>query len=325
MKFILTIDTEADNQWDFGRELSVENIKFIPRFQSLCEKFNIKPVYLVTSEVCDDSYAKQIFKDYLSGNRAEIGSHLHVWTTPPYHDKDGFRFNDPNHAFANEISNDLLSEKIRYLTGQVESSFGIKPLSFRSGRYGFNEDLARILTENNYIIDSSVTPYISWADYHGIPGSSGGPDFIDKTPFPYTYSFTAGSILEIPVTILPTKYPLNRSNALAIRYFRNVDDKLVLKVFRKLFFRDQPLWMRPLPEMNIDLFNELLTEAGRVGIPFIVMMFHSSELMPGCSKYRPDKESVEVLYNLLEKFFILLKSKNIDSVTLAEAAKSRKL
>jgi hypothetical protein len=325
MKFILTIDTEADNQWDFGRELSVENIKYVPRFQVLCEKFNIKPVYLVTSEVCDDNFAKEIFKDYISANKAEIGSHLHVWTTPPFEDKDGFRFNDFNHAFANEIPNELLSEKIKHLTGQVESSFGIKPLSFRSGRYGFNEDLAKILIDNNYIIDSSVTPYVSWSDYQVIKGSVGGPDFIDKTPFPYYYNFQRGSLFEVPVTILPTKFPLNRNNSLAVRYFRNVDDRFVLKVFRKLFFRNQPLWMRPLPWMNIDLFDELLNEAIKTDLPFIVMMFHSSELMPGCSKYRPDKGSVETLYDILEKFFILLKNKNIDSVTLTEAAKNSKL
>jgi hypothetical protein len=325
MKFILTIDTEADNQWDFGRDLCVENIRFVPRFQKLCEKYNIKPTYLVTSEVCEDSLAKEIFKDYLLGNKAEIGAHLHVWTTPPFQDKDGYRLNDPNHAFANEIPINLLSEKIKNLTNQVETSFGIRPLSFRSGRYGFNDDLARILTDNHYIIDSSVTPNISWSDYHGIPGSAGGPDFIDKTAFPYKYDFPGGSLLEIPVTILTTKFPLNRNNSIAGKYFRNVDKSIFLKVFRKLFFRNQPLWLRPLPEMNIDLFDEVLTEAGSLKLPFIVMMFHSSELMPGCSKYRPDKDSVEKLFNLLERFFILLQNKNIDSVTLTEAAKCSKL
>lgn len=50
------------------------------------------------------------------------------------------------------------------------------------------------------------------------------------------------------------------------------------------------------------------------------MMFHSSELMPGCSKYRPDNESIEELYVLLEDFFKLLEVNQINSVTLTEAA-----
>jgi len=128
MKFILSIDTEGDNQWDFGRELTVENIKFVPRLQNLCEKYFIKPTYLVTSEVCEDNF-----------------------------------------------------------------------------------------------------------------------------------------------------------------------------------------------------FNELLNQALKIKLPYIVMMFHSSELMPGCSKYRPDKDSIDRLYELLEIFFILLQNGKIDSTTLTEAAKNFKI
>jgi hypothetical protein len=322
MKFILTIDTEGDNQWDHGRDLTTENLKFVPRFQDLCDKYLIKPTYLVTSEVCDDPFAREIFSDYLLNNKAEIGAHLHSWTTPPFEDKEGYRFNDPNHAFANELPDDLLNKKIKTLTDQIEISFGKRPQSFRSGRYGFNDNLARILKDNSYLVDSSVTPYTSWSIYKGIPGGLGGPDFVDKTPFPYQINFKNGSILEIPVSILPTKYPLNRNKKLSNYYFRNVDKNILLRVLRKLFFRKQPLWFRPLPGMTIDLFDELLKESIEVNLPYIVMMFHSSELMPGCSNYRPDKESIEDLFNLLERFFILLRNNNILSVTLTEAAKS---
>jgi hypothetical protein len=325
LKFILTIDTEGDNQWDHGRELTVENIKYVPRFQELCEKHQIKPVYLVTSEVCEDAFAREIFKEYLKNDKAEIGSHLHPWSTPPFKDKDGYRYNDPNHAFATEFSEDILAEKISNITNQIETSFGKRPLSFRSGRFGFNETLARILTSNSYLVDSSVTPYTSWSMFKGIPGGSGGPDFADKTPFTYKYDFPVGSLLEIPVTILPTMFPLNRNKAIASHYFRNVDNSIFLRIFRKLLFKNQPLWLRPLQSMDISLFDELLNEAIRIKLPYIVMMFHSSELMPGCSIYRPDKDSIEQLYDLLERFFVLLHDKNIDSVTLTEAAKSCEL
>lgn len=74
--------------------------------------------------------------------------------------------------------------------------------------------------------------------------------------------------------------------------------------------------------MNIHLFNELINEAQKLKLPYIVMMFHSSELMPGCSIYRKDKEAIENLFNLLESLFILLQEKNITSYTLTEAAKN---
>ena len=73
------------------------------------------------------------------------------------------------------------------------------------------------------------------------------------------------------------------------------------------------------------LFDEILNESININLQYIVMMFHSSELMPGCSIYRTDKDAIEKLYDLLERFFILLQNRNIDSVTLTEAAKTCKL
>lgn len=322
MKFILTIDTEGDNQWDHGRKVTVENIKFIPRFQDLCRRYSIKPTYLVTSEVCDDNYASELFSGYIKDDIAEVGAHLHSWTTPPFLDKDGFRYNDRNHAFATELSLDFLAEKIMNLTQQIENSFGRRPLSFRSGRYGFDDGIAGLLIEKSYTVDSSVTPYVNWSAQAGIPGGNGGPDFIGSLPFPYEYQLNGGSILEIPITIMPTRFPLNRSLSIARSYFRKVDQNIMLKLLRKLLYKNQPLWLRPTPGTDIGLLNELLNETENKDLPFINMMFHSSELMPGCSKYRPDEASVEELYKLLENFFTLLSYKRIGSVTLAEATSS---
>ncbi len=322
MQFIITIDTEGDNQWDHGRDLTVENIKYVPRFQALCEGYGIKPTYLVTSEVCHDAYARDLFTGYISDERAEIGAHLHSWSTPPFFDKDGFRENDANHGFASELPYDLLNDKIANLTEQISASFGKRPTSFRSGRYGFNENVARSLIANSYIVDSSVTPFVSWDEHKGIPGGEGGPDFIDCPVSPYRYPFSGGSITEIPITILPTRFPLTVSEKLAHYYFRNVNESFTLRGFRKLYFSDQPVWLRPVPGTDLKLLTQLVNVTIDRQLPFITMMFHSSELMPGCSKYRPDIVSVEELYGLLDDFFNLLTRKGIASVTLTDAAQN---
>ena len=321
MKFIYTIDTEGDNQWDHGRDLTVDNIKYVPRFQELCEKYFVKTTYLVTSEVCDDSLAKKIFSDFVLRGTCEVGAHLHAWTTPPFLDKPGYRCNDANHSFATEFPLDLLQEKVKNLSTQIKLSFGKAPTSFRSGRYGFDENLARILTENSYLVDSSVTPYTSWSHQKGMPDGKGGPDFRDKVAFPYRYEFSEGSLYEVPITILPTKFPLNKYDSLAGLFFRNVDNNTILKAIRRLLFKNQPLWLRPLPWMEFGMYNEILNEAIRINLPYIVMMFHSSELKPGCSIYRPDNDSIERLYRQLEELFVLLNKKNIESITLTEAAR----
>lgn len=325
MRFLITIDTEGDNQWDHGRDLTVQNLKYVSRFQNLCNKYRIKPTYLITTEVCEDPYAKEIMSDFIMTGKAEIGAHLHSWTTPPFIDKDGYRLNDANHAFATELTEDLLIKKIRNLTNQIESTFGKRPLSFRSGRYGFNENVARILADNSYLVDSSVTPYTSWSHCKGMPGGKGGPDFMGNTAFPFKYNFAENSLLEIPVTILPTRFPLNQNKKIADYYFSKVDNSIFLRLFRKLLYQNQPLWLRPFRSTNISAFEELLNEAFKIRLPYIVMMFHSSELMPGCSKYRTDENEVEELYNLLELFFQKLQERKLTSVTLTEAAENYNL
>jgi hypothetical protein len=320
MKFILTIDTEGDNQWDHGRDLTVENIRFVPRFQELCDRYRIRPTYLVTSEVCRDDFAKEVFTEYSAGGRAEIGTHLHSWTTSPFMPVEGLRENDPNHAFASELPGNLLNAKIRTITEEISEAFGRRPTSFRSGRYGFNMQVARTLVEYGYVVDSSVTPFVSWKEQAGLPGGEGGPDFIDYGPFPFEYNFENGSLTEIPITIMPTRLPLKSDLKLAHYYFRHVNENLLLRGLRKLFFTGQPVWLRPVPGTDMKLLRQLLDVTIDKKVPLLTMMFHSSELMPGCSKYRPDVKSVEELYDLLDSLFEFLSVSGVESSTLTDAA-----
>ncbi len=322
MKFILTIDTEGDNQWDHGRDLTTQNVRNIPRLQNLCEKYKIKPTYLVTSEICKDHFAKDLLSEYINSARAEVGAHLHSWTTPPFRDLDGYRWNDRNHTFAHELPRQFLTEKIEILTDQIEVAFGKRPFSFRSGRFGFNEHVAEILADKHYLVDSSVTPFKNWAQFKGLPDGNGGPDFMEFTPLPFVYKFTNRSLIEIPVTILPTKFPLDKSDSLARSYFKHVDNNPLLKVVRKLHLKHQPVWLRPNKWMNKDLYEDIIREADRRFLPFVVMMFHSSELMPGCSIYWQTKSDVDRLFDLLESIFDFLRLRSIESVTLTEAAES---
>jgi hypothetical protein len=320
MEFILTIDTEGDNQWNHGRNLSCDNIKYVPRFQKMCERYSIKPTYLVTTEVCEDSFARDLFSSYIQQNKAEIGAHLHSWTTPPFLDRNGFRMNDRNHAFAHELPEQLLHEKIEVLTRQIEAAFGKRPQSFRSGRYGFDHKVAKTLSDHSYLVDSSVTPFINWSKQKGLPDGPGGPDFIGNDPLPHRYTFGSNTLLEIPLTILPTIFPFNRSVKISRFYFRYLKNNKLFKALHNKIIGHQPLWLRPNVWMNSELFHSIVREAEKIQLPYLVMMFHSSELMPGCSIYWKDEAAVGRLYEILESFFIIMNDKKIRSVTLTEAA-----
>jgi hypothetical protein len=318
MKLIVTIDTEADNQWDHGRPLSTQNVEYWQPFQDLCEKYAIFPTYLITSEIATNPQAVKFLRPLVEANKAEVGAHLHPWTTPPFRDDPGLRCNDPLHAYPSELPPDLLRDKLEILTNQIEAAIKRRPTSFRAGRFGFDSVCAGILKQLGYMVDSSVTPLISWKKDHGYRGR--GPDFSCEKITPYWVGSEIGNqLLEMPVTILFTIAFLKRFPLLQHGY--HLLQKLQSNSLIPLnLLVPQPLWMRPFRRTTIKHLISGWRTAEQMELQNVIMMFHSSELMPGASKQRPDKESVIRVMGLLEDFFKFITSENGDSVTLTGAS-----
>ena len=53
-RFIITVDTEPDGQWDLNAPPTTKNVQFIPRFQELCWSYGFKPVYLTDYVMMND-------------------------------------------------------------------------------------------------------------------------------------------------------------------------------------------------------------------------------------------------------------------------------
>ena len=51
MKLAVTIDTEADCQWQPGIPVTTRNVACWPPFRDLCDRHGVTPTYLVTSEI----------------------------------------------------------------------------------------------------------------------------------------------------------------------------------------------------------------------------------------------------------------------------------
>ena len=125
---------------------------------------------------------------------AEVGAHLHPWTTPPFGGEPGLARNDAAHTYPCHLDEPLLAAKLRALTtAQIRDAFGAAPTSFRAGRFGLDATGARLLAELGYVVDSSVTPYVSWAGNPGRPGWGGGPDFRGHTPYPFRVAGSGSS------------------------------------------------------------------------------------------------------------------------------------
>ena len=119
--FIITLDTEGDNAWDRRSITTVENAKYLPRFQKLCDKYNFKPTYLTNYEMAKSKHFIELGKSIISDNRGEIGMHLHAWDSPPDYsltDKDWH-----HHPYLIEYPQDILIKKIKYMTTLLEDTF----------------------------------------------------------------------------------------------------------------------------------------------------------------------------------------------------------
>jgi hypothetical protein len=328
VKLVVTVDTEADNQWSFGCPISIRNTQWLPPFQVLCSRHGFRPTYLVSWEVANDEESTALMRPWREQGEAGIGAHLHPWTTPPFLDEPDRRFNDSAHVFPSELEPSLLEAKLIRLTDEITTAFGERPTSFRAGRFGIDSNCGGMLEALGYEVDSSVTPGISWRRVVGEASSCYGPSFVDAPLHPYHPSaedisrLGAMTLLEVPLTILHSNLLSIRLESTAARVGKLA--KVPLERLRRVIWpRMQPLWLRPFPWMTRDRMLYVWEAAERLGLPLAVMMFHSSELMPGASPYRPTLQSVQELLTVLDGFFAALSDRGVEGLTLSEVALTR--
>ena len=70
--FIITVDTEGDNLWERPHQITTRNAAYLPRFQILCERFRLKPVYLVNYEMAMSDVFVDFARDVAVRGTGEI-------------------------------------------------------------------------------------------------------------------------------------------------------------------------------------------------------------------------------------------------------------
>lgn len=303
-KILLGVDTEADNQWvaSARNELEVKNVYELPRLHELCDRYGVRPTYLVTYEMAVDDGAKRVLKDLAASERCEIATHHHPWSTPPEVD---------DHLYPLNLTPEHFAAQLERLTDAVAGITGERPVSYRAGRNGFTGWQVGILEKQGYLVDSSVDPFFN-------ESRKGGPSFAGAPLAPYFVSpedpRRAGEsdLLEIPVTsALDRKWP----EWLAAAY---ADVRSAYKFRRalRLLRIARPIWLRP----SYSKKEDMLLLARRVldaGLPANII-FHSSELLPGASPYNQTREEVERFYRDLEALLAYLTEHGAAGTTFRE-------
>jgi len=301
-RFILTVDTEEEFDWlePLARHnQKVEALPALATFQSFCEERGIVPVYLVDYPVADAAVAGETLRAAIEAGKAEVGVQLHPWVNPPF-DEEVTNFN----SFAGNLSRDLERAKFMALRDRIEQTFGTAPRIFRCGRYGAGANTADILIEGGIAIDTSVR---SCFDY----SKGGGPNYRDHPLQPYWLD-RAAPLLELPLT---TTYwgPLRQLGPwLYPRLWR-------LPQLRGLLSRLGLLERIPLTPEGVSAAEAIrgIDMALDLGLPVLVLSFHSPSLAPGNTPYVRSAADLEQFYQWWREVLGYLASRGVAPTSVA--------
>ena len=312
--FILTVDTEPDNEWSRLKksEMTFNNVNSIEKFQSLCDKYSFKPVYLVEYQMLQNNKLISLLNDFLSSGKCEVGAHMHPWSNPPLNYKvteDDY----PYHPFIVEYPSNIFEDKLKVLLRAFKDTLNLKPKVFRAGRWVISAENIRILKKYGFKVDCSVTPYRHWEPRRGIKES----DYRNFNNEPFYWTDSDG-IVEIPLSCFSFERSSSFFNPYSIPFLKNNN------YYRRLldiFFRTYSLTLKggvwSFRYKKYSDLNETLKYIHKNhSTKYLQSILHSSELsLGGCFK-RPSE--LEKYWDVIEKNFQFLAKNNYQSVTMEE-------
>ena len=298
MYLTITVDTEEDNWGEFARSsYTVQNLRRIPRIQELFERYGVRPAYLVSYPVATSAEGVDILGPYLEAGTCEIGAHPHPCNTPPLEEEP----TEINSYICN-LPSSLQYRKIETLTNAIESHFGVRPTTYRSGRWGFSEGIAKHLIRLGYTVDTSVFPVWNW---------NPGPDFTEFSHEPFIYEEESDSngahrLLEIPATVdfLQSRRDLAKS------VFHSIDRMpiggVVLSGLKRLGALNRVCLSPEVAEVSdmVTLANTIAKRGGQV----INFFFHSPTLLEGCTPFTRTPADVADFVARIEGFLSFARS-----------------
>lgn len=290
---LVGIDTESDNQWSAAARAqpTFENLYALPTLHDLFRRHGVRPTYLITYPVARDARSADVLRALRESGTCEVGAHHHAWETPPCTPEDLAR-----HAYASTLPAPQFSMQLAALTDAIETAVGERPVSYRSGRFGFSADHVAALERAGYLVESSVAPL--FCESH-----KGGPDFADATLRPYFLSYDSATrpgtsqVLEVPVSCgLDRRVPA----ALQRAWTRAPRPYTTKRYLRKLGVV-RPMWLRP-SYSSLDDMVALARRLAASAEPLLNVIFHSSEILVGGSPYNRTQAELDAFLDRLDRF-----------------------
>ncbi|MFC3101311.1 polysaccharide deacetylase family protein [Altererythrobacter lauratis] len=302
-RFVLTIDTEEEFDWDkpLGRDTyGLDHLPRLAKFQQFCENNGVSPVWLIDWPVANSPRAAEILKPALASGTAEVGVQLHPWVNPPFAE-DMTQAN----SYSGNLPADLEEAKFSALRDAIERNFGISPISYRAGRYGVGAASAAMLARHGIAIDTSVRPLFDYS-------STGGPDFRGFPLHPYWLD-DERTLLELPLTTIYWGLLRRQGDAIFPRLWR-------LPQLRGVLARLGLLERIPLTPEGISAEEAIrgIDIALDDGLPLLVFSFHSPSLRPGHTPYVRSESDLDRLYDWWRTVFAYLDRRGVAPASLRE-------
>lgn len=290
---VVAIDTEGDNQWDAAARANqtFENLYALGRLHDFFAGHGVRPTYVITHPVARDPRSAEVLRGLIARGDCEIGAHHHAWETPPCSADDVRR-----HPYAMSLPLDQFDAQLSSLTEAITEAVGVRPVSYRSGRFGFSASHVSSLERAGYLVESSVAPLFYEAHKQG-------PDFVGAPLTPYFLAYDdatrSGSsrVLELPISAALSR----RVPALIERLYGRAPSPYLTKRVLRLLKVAEVQWLRP----SYSSADDMIALANRIsarGVPLLNLLFHSSEAIVGGSPYNRTQAELDAFYARLGRF-----------------------
>jgi len=290
-QLVVFVDAEEEFKWNTFSPgaLSVRNIAAQTLAQEIMAEFNVKPTYLVDYAVAAQPEGYLPLRRMMEAGECTIGAQLHPWVNPPVDEQLTVR-----NTYHGNLPPALEHAKIEYLTATIKANFGVRPTSFKAGRYGAGPNTAAALLANGYRIDASVMPL---TDFSG----DGGPDHSQSPAVPYWID-DQRRLLEIPNTVGLVGLMEGVDPRRAHKLLHGVGPSLrVPAVLSRLGLMER---IRLTPEgISLEEARRLTLSLMRRGHRLFVLSYHSSSLLPGGAPYVSTAEDLTAFLAWLRGYF----------------------
>ncbi len=198
LALIVTVDTEEEFDWDApvsSDRRSVGHVAELPRLQDVFESCGVRPTYVVDHPIATTDESVAMLGSFHDRGACEIGAHVHPWVNPPVVEEIC-----PRNTYLCNLPRSLQVEKTGVLADAVAAAFGVRPTTYKAGRYGFDYGFAPHLAELGFNTDTSAIAYTDSSD--GL-----GPSFAEVGPTPFwldaddPQSGISRRLLEVPCTV----------------------------------------------------------------------------------------------------------------------------